>query len=219
MLYMVRPGVAERMEQFTRSGGTLVLTYWSGMTNENDLCFLGGFPGPLRKLAGVWSEEIDSLYDTDSNGVVMKEGNPLRISGQFSTFDFCDLIHAETADVLAVYADDFYRGRPALTANRYGNGCVYYIAARTGNDFLDAFYGSLAEKLSLARAIDAVLPEGVTAQLRTDGKTNFVFLMNFTEEAKIVKTGREYRDLLSGETQGCEIVLPQYGVKLLEIPR
>ena len=61
MLYLVRPGVGERIEQFVADGGTFVTTYWSGIVDENDLCFQGGFPGPLRKTLGIWSEEIDGL--------------------------------------------------------------------------------------------------------------------------------------------------------------
>ncbi len=57
MLYMVRPGVAERIEKFVEDGGTFVTTYWSGIANESDLCFLGGFPGPLRKVLGIWSKK------------------------------------------------------------------------------------------------------------------------------------------------------------------
>ena len=45
MLYMVKPGVAERINDFVRNGGNFVTTYFSGIVNENDLCFLGGFPG------------------------------------------------------------------------------------------------------------------------------------------------------------------------------
>ncbi|CAN7594105.1 beta-galactosidase trimerization domain-containing protein [Paenibacillus sp. LjRoot56] len=39
MLYMLKQGTAERLEAFVRSGGTLVITYWSGIVDENDLCF------------------------------------------------------------------------------------------------------------------------------------------------------------------------------------
>ncbi|MDI5791639.1 beta-galactosidase trimerization domain-containing protein [Bacillus licheniformis] len=49
MLYMLKEGTAERIEQFVQNGGTFVATYWSGIVDENDLTFLGGFPGGLRK--------------------------------------------------------------------------------------------------------------------------------------------------------------------------
>lgn len=50
-----------------KAGGTFITTYWSGIVDENDLVFLGGFPGPLRAVTGVWSEEIDALYDSEYN--------------------------------------------------------------------------------------------------------------------------------------------------------
>ncbi|MGM8317348.1 beta-galactosidase trimerization domain-containing protein, partial [Clostridium perfringens] len=81
MLYMVRPGVGERLEEFVKNGGTLVTTYWSGIVDENDLCFLGGFPGPLKKVTGIWAEELDALYDEDVNYVSVEEGNSLGMKG------------------------------------------------------------------------------------------------------------------------------------------
>ena len=49
MLHMVRSGVDKKIEEFVENGGTFVTTYWSGIVDENGLCFLGGFPGPLRE--------------------------------------------------------------------------------------------------------------------------------------------------------------------------
>ena len=54
MLYMVRGNVGKRIEEFVKSGGIFITTYWSGIVDEHDLCFLGGFPGPLRKVMGIW---------------------------------------------------------------------------------------------------------------------------------------------------------------------
>ena len=186
MLYMVRPGVAERMEEFVESGGTLILTYWSGIVDENDLCFLGGFPGPLRKIAGIWSEEIDALYDEDYNYAVFNKDNPLKLDKEYKAVELCDLIHAETAKVLATYKEDFYAGRPALTVNEFGKGKCYYIAFRSGDDFLWDFYGRLIEDLDIQKVLDTELPEGVTAQKRSDGENDYVFVMNFADDEKLL---------------------------------
>ena len=61
MTYMLRPGFAERVRAFVAGGGVYVTTYCSGWVNEEDLCFQGGFPGPLRETAGIWDEETDAL--------------------------------------------------------------------------------------------------------------------------------------------------------------
>lgn len=217
MLYMVRPGVAERIEKFVENGGTFITTYWSGIVDENDLCFLGGFPGPLRKVTGIWSEEIDALYEHDINHVVLKDGSSLGLKNEYEARELCDLIHAETARVLATYKSDFYAGRPAFTVNSFGKGKTYYIAFRNNDDFLDDFYSWLINDLSLKRAICAELPEGVTAQLRSDGERNFVFILNFAPEERSVDLGsKEYLDMLTNEQLTGYITLKGYGIKILQ---
>jgi beta-galactosidase len=216
MLYMVRPGVAERIEAFVKAGGTFVATYLSGIVDENDLCFLGGWPGPLRETLGIWAEEIDALYEGDANAVLPASGNGLGLSGEYVAREFCDLIHADTATVLATYGSDFYAGRPALTVNELGKGRAYYIASRNDERFLDDFYGALGGQLSLLRALDADLPSGVSAQLRTDGERRFVFLMNFNPTpATVDLRAISGTDLLTGVPLQKHVELPAYGVIVL----
>ena len=45
MLYLYRANIAEKMKKFVELCGTLVGTYWSGIVNDTDLCYLGGMPG------------------------------------------------------------------------------------------------------------------------------------------------------------------------------
>lgn len=219
MLYMVRPGVAERLEQFVAAGGTLVTTYWSGIVNEHDLCFLGGFPGPLRKVTGIWAEEIDALYDQDRNAVVFAPGNSLGLTGEYEVSLFCDLIHAETATVLATYKADFYAGRPALTVNAFGQGNAYYLAACTEDRWYHDFYGKLIAALNLKRALNAELPAGVTVQMRSDGKREFLFCLNFSEAQKVVALGDvRLTDMLTGQVLSGQLTLPPYGFFVLTFP-
>ncbi len=215
MLYMTHPGVGERIEAFVREGGTFVTTYWSGIVNENDLCHLGGFPGPLREVTGIWSEEIDTLHSDENNSLLLSE-NSLGLSSSYGVKDFCDLIHAESAQVLAVYGDDFYAGRPALTVNSFGNGDAYYIAARTGEDFLDDFYNALADKLSISRTMDVELPCGVTAQQRTDGQNRYIFIMNFNAKNEEVCLAGIYTDMFTGEERQGILELAPFDVKVLK---
>ncbi|AEY65039.1 beta-galactosidase [Clostridium sp. BNL1100] len=216
MLYMTHPGVGERIEAFVREGGTFVTTYWSGIVNENDLCHLGGFPGPLRTVTGIWSEEIDALHPDENNSLLISK-NSLGLSGSYRVQDFCELIHAESAQVLAVYGDDFYQGRPALTVNRFGKGDAYYMAARTGEDFLDNFYNTLMEKLSLTRTMEAKLPRGVTAQHRTDGQNRYIFIMNFNAKKEEISLTGIYTDMLTGEERQGVIELDPFDVKVLKL--
>lgn len=218
MLYMVRPGVAERITRYVENGGVFVATYWSGIADENDLCFLGGFPGPLRQVLGIWSEEIDTLYPTDENTLVPVESNLLRLTATYPIRELCDLIHAESASVLATYGKDFYAGRPVLTRNVFGKGQAYYIAARTDQPFLDDFYGALADELAIHPIIDAPLPEGISVMQRGDGERRFVFVMNFADSAAQIELNQQpYRDVLTGEQVGNRLDMPPYGVRILAV--
>ncbi|GHU58214.1 beta-galactosidase [Spirochaetia bacterium] len=182
MLFLLREGVAERIAAFVERGGTFITTYAAGYVNESALAFLGGFPGPLRKTLGIWCEEIDALFPGEQNRITWQ-------GKSYPAFDLCELIHAEGAEALAAYGDDFYAGQPALTVNKQGKGKAYFIAARTGADFLDAFYGQIVKENHIKPALDAPLPEGVSAQVRSNGKREFVFIMNFTDKAKTVDAG------------------------------
>jgi beta-galactosidase len=216
MLYMVRPGVAERIASFVQAGRTFVATYWSGIVDENDLVFLGGFPGPLREVLGIWAEEIDALYEGDANAVLPTTGNELGLEGPYVARELCDLIHAEDTEVLATYGADFYAGRPALTVNHFGQGQAFYIASRNDERFLDDFCGALDARLGLLHTLPADLPAGVSAQLRSDGEYRYRFVMNFRSEPMPVDLGAgSYLDLLSGGKVSGEVTLDPYGVMVL----
>jgi beta-galactosidase len=217
MLYMLRPGVAERLKSFVAGGGTLVTTYWSGLVDEDDLCFLGGWPGGgMREVLGVWDEETDTLTPEERNTVVMAEGNEVGLNGSYQARDYFALIHAEGARVLATFGSEFYAGRPALTVNDYGQGQAYYVASRNSEEFLSDFFGKLAEKLALRRALPVDLPTGVTAQLREDGEKQFIFVMNFNPDPVALSLdGGRYEDLVSGGSVAGRLELPAYGVAIL----
>lgn len=218
MLYMVRDGFAERVDGFVQAGGRFVTTYWSGIVNETDLCHLGGFPGPLRPVLGIWAEEIDSLYDHERNAISGLPDNELGLKGPYEVTQLCDLIQLEGARALAIYDSDFYAGRPAVTVNDHGKGQAYYIASRNDLAFQRDFFGKLIEELGLPRALATELPSGVTAQRRTDGEQEFIFLQNYTCEARAVLLPSAYTEMSTGQPLTGKLALEAYGCRVLSRP-
>ncbi len=215
-LYLLRDGFAERIEEFVAAGGTFIATYLTGIVNEQGLCFRGGWPGPLRKLLGIWAEEIDYLYDNESNRLLSVADNTVGLEGEFGVSTVCDLIHAETAEVLARYERDFYAGRPAVTCNRFGKGQAWYIAARDNGDLLEAAYGLIARHHGLGGTLKGQLPEGVATQQRRNANGEFLFVFNFANEPREVDFGSEVRkDLLSGKELSGSHSLKPYDVIVL----
>ena len=183
-LYMTSDALIDKLEQYVKNGGTLLCTYMTGMVNENDRCHLGGFPGgKLKDVFGIWNEEIDTLYPGESNKIEFD-------GVTYKAVDYCELIHACGAEVLATYGEDFYRGMPALTVNRYGKGKAYYMAFRPEKDFTDKITEFLLDECGIVSDFDGDLPYGMTAHSRTDGENVYVFLQNYS--AKPLATSTKY---------------------------
>jgi beta-galactosidase len=213
MLYMLRPNVAERIEEFVKAGGIFVATYVTGVVNESDLCFLNGYPPALRRTLGVYSEELDTLADHQTGKLVACEENPLQLQGDYSFHHYAELVHMERAQVIAAYSSEFYAGYPAVTANKHGKGQAYFIAARTEDRFLSDFYARLSSVLN--HQLPLTLPTGVTAQVRENDSRRFIFLLNFTGQQQSVELGDDLTSALTGEPAGYSVVLQPYDASIL----
>lgn len=143
--------------------------------------------------------------------------NHLKLKKSYDAYDLCDLIHTESAEVLAEYRDDFYAGFPALTVNTLGQGKAYYIATRVKEPFYDDFYSQVIEQVGIKRALKTNLPQGVTAQLRTSGENEYIFLLNFSDkEQEIPLHGALLMDMSSAKIESVSVHLPVHGVKVLK---
>lgn len=186
MLYMIKPTVSDRLKEFVNNGGILISTYMTGYVNENDLCFLGGFPGDgLMELFGIWNEEIDTLYPTQKTSVKYN-------SCKYDAIDYCEKIHLKTAKALGSFEDDWLKNSPAVTFNECGKGKAYYIAFRSNEDFLEQFY-------------DDIVPDrnkfghGLFVRTRTDAKRIYYFIQNWKSVECDVKLDDEYKNEFTGE--------------------
>nr|WP_209847348.1 beta-galactosidase [Paenibacillus sediminis] len=187
MLYMQRAGFEQKLRSFVEQGGTLVMTYWSGIVNENDLVHLGDAPHQLTDVAGIVSEEIDGLYDHEHNrGRVIHHLEGQTLTGEYCCHKLCDQLHLHGAEALMVYTDDFYAGRPVLTRNNFGQGQTYYIGSQFEPSFYDDLYKDLIRQLHIQRPVEAEMPQGVYVTTRSNAKVEYLFVQNFTAEAQAI---------------------------------
>jgi beta-galactosidase len=212
MLYMVRPGVAERIEAFVEQGGTFVATYLSGLVDEHDLAFENGYPGPLKRVLGIWNEEIDALYPDESNQIVMSDQSDTYTCGRLS-----EIIHCEGAEALATYGTDFYAGQPVVTRNSFGKGSAYYIASEPEERFLHDFYARLLAEQQVQSVLET--PAGVEVTRRDTEQDTLLFLLNHNAESVQITlpAGQGYHDLLTDKTVADTLQLAARDVAILAV--
>ncbi|SDC81851.1 beta-galactosidase [Paenibacillus sp. CF095] len=215
VLYMVKPGFAVKLEKFVEAGGTFLTTFFSGIVNENDLVTTGGYPGELRKLLGIWVEEIDALLPEQKNRIVLKEtyGD---LQGEYGCGMLCDLLHSEGAEVIAEYGDDFYKGMPVVTRNTFGQGEAWYVASDPDERFLDGLLGQLAAAKNVESLLET--PEGVEVSARTKDGKPYLFVMNHNATTQSYDLGTaKAHDLLTNRELSGSVEIEARGVQLLEM--
>ncbi|WP_159888409.1 beta-galactosidase [Paenibacillus puerhi] len=217
VMYMVKQGVASKLEAYVEAGGALITTFFSGIVDENDRVKLGGYPGELRKLLGLWAEEIDALLPSQRNRIVVSDGTP-GLKPEYVCGMLCDLIHSEGAEVKAVYGDDFYRGMPALTVNKFGEGEAWYLATSPEEAFLQDWLSQLCASRGIRPHI-ASTPDGVETTLRSKDGQDYLFVLNHNETAVTVDLGeRSGIDLLTDlKMQGGKAELAGHDVWILKL--
>ena len=194
MAYMFKEGYEEKLRQFAENGGTLVLSYWSGLVDETDRCFLGGTPYGLMDAAGIRTEEIDALYDWEENHGIPETGNSLGITGIYSCKNLCELAKVQGAEVLMHYGEDFYQGYPVLTHKSCGKGHIYYVAADMELAFYEDFLGRAAEEAEMVPPLKFI-PEGVSVTTRETEDTEYLFIQNYARKPQAVPVPREYETI------------------------
>ncbi|WP_145410513.1 beta-galactosidase [Paenibacillus xylanexedens] len=214
VLYMVKPGFADKLEKFVEAGGTFLTTFFSGIVNESDLVTTGGYPGELRKLLGIWVEEIDALLPEQKNSIVLKEtyGD---LQGDYQCGMLCDLLHSEGAEVIAEYGEDFYQGMPVVTRNKFGKGEAWYVASDPEERFLDGLLGQLAADKNIHALLET--PEGVEVSARTKDGKQYLFVMNHNAWAQSYDLGAtKVRELLTDRELTGHVEIEGRGVQLLK---
>ena len=208
MLYMMQEELMERFKTYVADGGNLVMTYISGIVDENDLTYMNGWPKQLQEIFGMKLIETDTYYPKDRN-VVTYNGKSYEVR------DYASILDVAGATVIGTFEQDFYAGGAALTKHTYGKGGAYFIGARMEHTFQEDFYGKVCEELNILAPVEVEHGKGVSVQVRQDEASQYVFIMNFTEEKQVVKLGFVAFDMITGDELSGTLEFEPYGVKVL----
>lgn len=200
------------IERYVENGGTFLTTFFSGVVDESDRAWLGGYPGPLRRALGIWVEEFDPLEPDMGNRVLVPESSRLP-QGGYNCDLWCDIVHLEGAEALATFGDDFYAGHPAVTENRFGRGRALYVATRPDGTLVANLVGMLLDELGITPPLEA--PQGVEVTEREADGRSYTFVLNHNTSHAHVSLPVPMRDLLTGKTYEHAVTLPPHEVAIL----
>ncbi|MFF9817761.1 beta-galactosidase [Streptomyces sp. NPDC014006] len=173
VLHLVPADLAKALTRYTEQGGHLVTTYFSGIVDENDHVWLGGYPGALRDLLGIRIDEFGPLLT----------GDDVALDGPVTGTLWTDRITTTAPDteVLAHYRSGAYEGRPAVTRRPTGNGSATYVSTRLGADGLTSLLPRLLEPAGVHSDLPPAARGRVETTVRRGADARFRFLVNRTD--------------------------------------
>jgi beta-galactosidase len=193
MLYLLGAADAARLTSFARDGGTLVVSCFSGIVDENDHIVLGGYPARLREALGLWVEEWSPCMPGQTNRVRFTGARRAAVACR----QWCEVLRLEGAKPLAAFERDFFAGRAAVARHAFGRGTAFYLGTTFADDGLALVLDRACRDAAVAPVLAA--PAGIEITLREKDGARFLFVLNHrTEPVRVPLAGHRGRDLLAG---------------------
>ena len=210
-VYLLSEETTRRVRDYVVGGGRLVVTYYTGISDERDHVWLGGYPGSIRDVVGVRVEEFMPMGD-DFPGVP----DCLGLSNGAVAHDIADVIGSVdgTATVLETFKDDPWTGMdgaPAIVAHTFGEGRSVYVGARLGRDGIALSLPEILDSLGMAEVGGN---DGRVLRVEREGAdgSRFVFSFNRTHETVRVPVEGEVVVSSIAEVSGETISIKPNGV-------
>jgi beta-galactosidase len=179
VLHVVPADLAKTLTRYAEQGGHLVTTYFSGVVDEHDHVWLGGYPGALRDLLGIRIEEFGPLLAGDR--VELDDGT----SGTLWTDRIT--VTGDGTEVLARYRTGEQSGRPAVTRRPAGGGSATYVSTRLGVEGLTSLLPRLLERAGVESELPAEARGLIEPVVRRSAEGRFLFLVNRTDDTVVVR--------------------------------
>ena len=201
-LYLVDDECVAELTRFVEGGGQLVISFASGLVDENDHVRLGGYPGAFRKLLGLRSEEI---FPLPADRTVQLSSRDLAQGNTWTGSLWTELTHLDGAEAVARYLDGPVVGHPAITRNPVGAGAAWYVGTALDDTALTALLDQVAIAARVQPPVPA--PPGVEVVRRKGPQGSYLFVLNHSQTVSTILT-HGYDLVSQKETTGSLTVEP-----------
>jgi beta-galactosidase len=166
-LYIADDALLQRIAEFVRKGGHVVMGFKSGFANETAAVRWTMAPGPLRQVLGFHYQEFSNLAQP-----LALKGDPFQAGDDNKVRHWAEFLQLDTAKALAWYDHPFFGRWPAITANQFGAGKAVYEGTYLSDKLQKAVLQSVLQEKGLIGP-DQQLPSHIQARTGVNrfGKT------------------------------------------------
>ena len=213
-LYIADDALLQRISDYVKNGGHVVMTFKSGFANENSAVRWVRAPGPLREAAGFSYQEFSNLERP-----LKLKGDPLHVGSANQVEHWAEFLIPEHAEALAYYDHSFFGKWPAITINNFGSGTLLYEGTYLSDKLQTAVLRKSLEKAGLS-GNDQLVPEKVHVQHgvnRLNKRIHYFFNYSGTQ-AQFHYTYGAGTNLLDGKavSNGTDLTLAPWDLAIVE---
>jgi beta-galactosidase len=146
-LFAASEATLNNLAQYGASGGTLLVTYQTGITDERARITSDGYLGALQATLGIRVEEFAPLAQPDRPGAAAVEPPTIALAGSLSGLGslWSEYVHCTDAEVESTFASGPLSGWPAITRS----GRSWYAATLPDGPII----GALLERALTAAGV------------------------------------------------------------------
>jgi len=215
-LYIADDALLQRISDYVKAGGHVVMTFKSGFANENSAVRWVRAPGPLREAAGISYQEFSSL----EHPLALK-GDPFKAGPENKVSSWAEFLLPEHAKPLAYYDHPFFGKWPAITENEFGKGTLLYEGTYLSDALQTTLLGETLQKAGVTGVVQQ-MPAGVHVQHGVNGlgKKLHYFFNYSSGEVKVPYTLPAGTNLLDGKAVGAgsALTLAPWDLAIVEEP-
>jgi beta-galactosidase len=146
-LYIADDALLQRISDYVKNGGHVVMTFKSGFANENSVVRWVRAPGPLRDATGFSYQEFSNLEKP-----LELKGDPFHAAADNKVSYWAEFLMPEHATAVAFYDHPFFGKWPAITENEFGKGTLVYEGTYLSDRLQTAVLKNALEKAGVTGA-------------------------------------------------------------------
>jgi beta-galactosidase len=195
-LYIADDALLNRIADYVKNGGHVVMTFKSGFANENSAVRWVRAPGPLREAAGFSYQEFSNLEQP-----LALKGDPFHAGADNKVSYWAEFLMPEHAQPRAWYDHPFFGRWPAITENHFGSGTLLYEGTYLSDTLQKHVLLDVLKEAGLSGP-DQQLPASVWVRhgVNRFGKRIHYYFNYSSDQKSFAYADAAGKDLLTGST-------------------